>query len=168
MKGFSYVLLGSLGLLHGDLLLLAELGQQSQRLVVVPLVGQIARHLDLLLHLLGVVHVVDRENALSLNLLTVGPIRGRVDHDSVVHGRDHLLLHLEHASWLLHPSGHVHGGHAGCRLLVDEHLLLGSRLLVVLVLSGGLILVISLLIRISVDDSWLAERPAHLARNADL
>ena len=29
MKGFSYVLLGSLGLLHGDLLLLAELGQQS-------------------------------------------------------------------------------------------------------------------------------------------
>ena len=168
MVGFSYVLLGSLGLLHGDLLLLAELGQQSQRLVIVPLVGQIARHLDLLLHLLGVVHVVDRENALSLNLLTVGPIRGRVDHDSVVHGRDHLLLHLEHASWLLHPCGHIHGGHAGRRLLVNEHLLLGSRLLVVLVLSGGLILVISLLIRISVDDSWLAERPAHLAGNADL
>ena len=114
----AYILLGSLSLLHRDLLLLAQLGQQSQRLVVVALVRQVARHLDLLLHLLCVVHVVNRENALSLNLLPVGPILGRVDHDRVVHGRDHLLLHLEHTRRLLHLGRHVHGRHAG-RTLVD-------------------------------------------------
>lgn len=114
----SEVLLGSLRLLHGDLLLLTELGKQAKRLLCVALLGQVACHLDLLLHLLCVVHVIDLENALSLNLLPVGPILGRVDHDSVVHGRDHLLLHLEHARRLLDLGRHVHGRHAG-RSLVD-------------------------------------------------
>ena len=77
----TYVLLGGLRLLHRDLLLLAHLGQHAQRLVKVATFRQLARHLDLLLHLLRVMHDEDGEDALSVDLLAIGAIRCRIDDD---------------------------------------------------------------------------------------
>ena len=118
-------------------------------------------------------HDVDRKNALSLNRLTVGAIGGRIEHDlCLLDRRHHGLLHLKHASRLLHASCHVHGSHAGSRvaLPIHQHLLLRGRLLIKLPLAG--ILVISLVgARLSVDDGGLAEkllRVAHLAWDANL
>ena len=71
----TYVLLLR-SLLHGDLLGVVQPRQDAQRLFVVAPLTQVSRHLDLLLHLLNVVHDVDRKNALSLNRLTVGAIGG--------------------------------------------------------------------------------------------
>lgn len=122
----------------------------------------------MLLHLRRIVHDVDRQNALGLNLLSIGPIRGRVDHDlGGVHGCDHLLLHLKQASRLLDTScRHVHRRHTRVALAVDEHLLLG-RLLVILVLAS-LRVVKSLLRGIAIDDGRLAEGTAHLPWDAHL
>ena len=118
-------------------------------------------------------HDVDRKNALSLNRLTVGAIGGRIEHDlCLLDGRHHGLLHLKHATRLLHASCHVHGSHAGSRvaLPIHKHLLLSGRLLIKLPLAG--ILVISLVgARLSVDDGGLAEellRITHLAWDANL
>ena len=63
-------------LLHGDLLGVVQPRQDAQRLFVVAPLTQLSRHLDLLLHLLNVVHNVDRDDALSLNRLPVGAIGG--------------------------------------------------------------------------------------------
>ena len=118
-------------------------------------------------------HDVDSKNALSLNRLTVGAIGGRIEHDlCLLDGRHHGLLHLKHATRLLHASCHVHGSHAGSRvaLPIHKHLLLSGRLLIKLPLAG--ILVISLVgARLSVDDGGFAEellRVTHLARDTNL
>jgi len=63
-----------LSLLHLDLLLLIHLRQHTQSVFVVATIGQLTRHLDLLLHFLRVMHNEDGENALRLNLLAVGTV----------------------------------------------------------------------------------------------
>ena len=118
-------------------------------------------------------HYEDCKNTLSLNRLTVGAIGGRIKHDlCLLDGSHHGLLHLKHASRLLHASCHVHGSHAGSRvaLPIHQHLLLRGRLLIKLPLAG--ILVVSLVgARLSVDDGGFAEELlgiAHLAWDANL
>ena len=73
---------------------------------------------------------------------------------------DHwLLLHWEHATWLLNASRHVHRGHGSLiGLSIHKHLLLrGSE--VILTLSCSSLIVISLVgtACITVDDRWLSK-----------
>ena len=142
-----------------------KLGQDAERLLVVAAVGELRGLADLVLHLLGVVHDEDGQDALRLDRLAIGIFTGAVDDDLGLLDRlHHGLLHGHHAG-LLHTCRHVHG-HSCSRvaLVVNHHLLLvvalAARVVVALVGAAGF----------AVDDGRFAEElgGAHLAGHANL
>ena len=157
---FSKVLLGGC-LLHLDLLGVMQLAQNAQSLVVVALVGHVSGQLDLLLHLLGVVHDENCDDSLRLHGLAVRSVRSRIDDNlSLLDRGDHGLLHRHHVSWLL-GACHVHLRYSSwVSLTIDKHLLL-----VKLALS---LVVISTRAGFAINDSWLTERTSHLTWHSNL
>lgn len=154
----TYGLLG--GLLHRDLSSFVQLGEHLQGLVIVSLLTQACRHLNLILHFLRVVHDENRHDALRLNRLTVRAIAGAVNDNLSLNWLDHGLLH-EHAARLLHACSHVHGRHSlrGVSLPIHHHLLL-------LIMALATSVVVSLMgTWLSVDNRWLTKdlRVCHLA-----
>lgn len=164
-RSITYALRGRL--LHLDLASLVEGGEDLESLLVIALLAQARRHLDLLLHLLVVVHDEDCHDALSLNRLTIWAITSAIDDDLGLHGGDHGLLH-QHGARLLDSSVRVHRNHA-LRLVtlpVHKQLLLVIGALVIRVLVVSLVGTVWL----AIDDSRLAKDlwVAHLARHGHL
>ena len=150
----TYILLS---LLHLNLLRFLHGSEDAQGSLIVALIAHLSRLSNLLLHFLRCLQYINREDSLSLDGLTIRAILSLIDHNLGLLDRlDHrLLLHTGgHATELLHASGHVHGRHASwITLAVDQHLLLRSKVL--LLLPSALIIVSLVMALIAVDNRWL-------------
>ena len=169
IKFATYILLS---LLHLNLLCFLHGSEDAQCSLVVALIAHLGRLSNLFSHFLRCLQYINRENSLSLDGLTIRAILSLIDHNLGLLDRlDHrLLLHsCGHSTELLHASGHVHGRHASrITLTVDKHLLLCSKVL--LLLPGALIVVSLMMALIAVDNGWLTIHIgiAHLTRYPDL